>query len=220
MDDYINPRELLKKEEEERRKKKEQAARNFPEQPEKDVLLFLIDHAPLKGWQRDILEIVRDEAYYFAPQGMTKILNEGWACADRNSLLFTRQGCLRLGQIVEGRLAVDVSDGESLRTVYDWAKFEDRETVSIRTRRGLELEGSVTHRVQLPDGTWRRLDEIAVGDRVRIGAGPNVWAEKYVTLEWKPERRFTLTDAAEAAGVDIETVIRYRRGTRGANMPV
>ena len=214
MDAYINPRELLKKEEDERRKKKEQAARSFPEQPEKDVLLFLIDNAPLKGWQRDVLEIVRDEAYYFAPQGMTKILNEGWACADKNSLLFTSAGCLRLGDVVDGRLAVEVSDGESLRRVYDWAKFEDRETVSVHTRRGLELKGSTTHRVQLPDGTWRRLDAVAVGDRVRIGAGPNVWAQKPVALDWKTERRFTLTDAADAAGVDIETVIRYRRGMR------
>jgi stage V sporulation protein R len=79
MDDYINPRDLLKKEEEERRKAKEQVARSFPERPEKDVLLFLIENAPLKNWQRDVLEIVRDEAYYFAPQGMTKILNEGFA---------------------------------------------------------------------------------------------------------------------------------------------
>jgi stage V sporulation protein R len=79
MDDYINPRDLLKKEEEERRKAKEQTARSFPEQPEKDVLLFLIENAPLKNWQRDMLEIVRDEAYYFAPQGMTKVANEGWA---------------------------------------------------------------------------------------------------------------------------------------------
>ena len=80
MDDYINPREVLKAEEEERRKKRqEQAARNFPEQPEKDVLLFLIEHAPLKPWQRDVLSIIRDEAYYFAPQGQTKIMNEGWA---------------------------------------------------------------------------------------------------------------------------------------------
>ncbi len=79
MDDYINPRDLLKKEEEERRKAKEQIARSFPEHPEKDVLLFLIEHAPLKNWQRDVLEIIRDEAYYFAPQGMTKVLNEGWA---------------------------------------------------------------------------------------------------------------------------------------------
>ncbi len=79
MDDYINPRDLLKAEEEERRKQKEQAARSFPEHPEKDVLLFLIENAPIKAWQRDILSIIRDEAYYFTPQGMTKIINEGWA---------------------------------------------------------------------------------------------------------------------------------------------
>ena len=43
------------------------------------TLSFLIEHAPLDNWQRDCLEIVRDEAYYFVPQAMTKIMNEGWA---------------------------------------------------------------------------------------------------------------------------------------------
>src|ERR1700737_2313568 len=43
MDDYINPRDRLKAEEDERRKAREQTARNFPERPEKDVLLFLIE---------------------------------------------------------------------------------------------------------------------------------------------------------------------------------
>ena len=43
------------------------------------MLLFLIEHAPLERWERDVLEIIRDEAYYFAPQAMTKIMNEGWA---------------------------------------------------------------------------------------------------------------------------------------------
>ncbi len=79
MDDYINPREVLKAEEEERKKKQEQVAKSFPERPEKDILHFLIEHAPIKPWQKDILTIVRDEAYYFAPQGQTKIMNEGWA---------------------------------------------------------------------------------------------------------------------------------------------
>jgi stage V sporulation protein R len=79
MADYINPPDVLKKEEEDARRKMEQVARNFPEQPEKDVLLFLMEHAPLKPWQRDVLSIVRDEAYYFMPQGQTKIMNEGWA---------------------------------------------------------------------------------------------------------------------------------------------
>src|SRR5262245_15865853 len=55
MDEYINPRGVLKAEEDEKRKQREEAARSFPEHPEKDVLLFLIENAPLKGWQRDIL---------------------------------------------------------------------------------------------------------------------------------------------------------------------
>lgn len=79
MDDYINPPEALKREEEAQRKQMEEVSRSFPEQPEKDVLLFLLNYANLKPWQRDILSMVRDEAYYFAPQGQTKILNEGWA---------------------------------------------------------------------------------------------------------------------------------------------
>src|SRR3954471_3230429 len=46
MDDYINPRDVLKAEEEERKKLRDEAARSFPERPEKDALLFLIEHAP------------------------------------------------------------------------------------------------------------------------------------------------------------------------------
>jgi stage V sporulation protein R len=79
MDSFINPPEYIeaqkKKKEEEAKKQK----RRFPEHPQRDVLAFLIEHAPLDNWQRDVLEIVRDEAYYFAPQAMTKIMNEGWA---------------------------------------------------------------------------------------------------------------------------------------------
>lgn len=56
-----------------------EAMPHFPAEPYRDVLKFLVEHAPLQTWQQDILEIVREEAYYFAPQGMTKIMNEGWA---------------------------------------------------------------------------------------------------------------------------------------------
>jgi stage V sporulation protein R len=90
MDDYINPREVLKKEAAERRKVKEETSRSFPEHPEKDVLLFLIENAPLKGWQRDILSIIRDEAYYFSPQGQTKIMNEGWASYWHSTIMTTK----------------------------------------------------------------------------------------------------------------------------------
>jgi stage V sporulation protein R len=46
---------------------------------EKDVLNFLIQHAEIEDWKKDIIQIIRSESYYFSPQGMTKIMNEGWA---------------------------------------------------------------------------------------------------------------------------------------------
>jgi stage V sporulation protein R len=78
LDPFVNPPDFLEEqrlrlEEEHRRRQR------FPERPERDVLLFLLQHAPLQRWQQDLLEIVRDEAYYFLPQGQTKIMNEGWA---------------------------------------------------------------------------------------------------------------------------------------------
>jgi stage V sporulation protein R len=78
MEGYINPQDYLK---EQQRKIFQEAERErrFPEHPRRDVLQFLIDHAQLNNWQRDVLSIVREEAYYFAPQGQTKIMNEGWA---------------------------------------------------------------------------------------------------------------------------------------------
>jgi stage V sporulation protein R len=78
MRHYINPPEFL----EEQRQKiidEQNKLRRFPENPQKDILLFLLNYAPLERWQHAILEIIRDEAYYYAPQGMTKIMNEGWA---------------------------------------------------------------------------------------------------------------------------------------------
>lgn len=57
---------------------------------EKDILAFLVNHGKqfdeqkgqaveYEDWQIDILEMMREEAYYFAPQKMTKCMNEGWA---------------------------------------------------------------------------------------------------------------------------------------------
>jgi stage V sporulation protein R len=54
--------------------------RKVPPEPEKDLLLFIAEHARhLEDWQRDILHIVRQEQLYFVPQMRTKIMNEGWA---------------------------------------------------------------------------------------------------------------------------------------------
>ena len=78
MNPYINPPEYLEAQRAKLDERAEQKKR-FPEEPVRDVLDFLNKFAPLESWQQDVLAIVREEAYYFAPQAQTKIMNEGWA---------------------------------------------------------------------------------------------------------------------------------------------
>jgi stage V sporulation protein R len=79
MDRYINPPKDLAEDLAAREEEAKRAKKRFPQQPVRDVLHFLLKHAPLEDWQADVLSIIREEAYYFAPQGQTKIMNEGWA---------------------------------------------------------------------------------------------------------------------------------------------
>lgn len=101
VDKYKKPRKLSPHEEQERLKKKieddqiflddiwrtvpkdkqEKAKRRrFPESPEENLLYFIEKNSPkLKGWQRELIRIVRKTAQYFYPQGQSKVTNEGCA---------------------------------------------------------------------------------------------------------------------------------------------
>ena len=76
MDRYINPRETGSGKPE---AESEDVLKRGSLEQTRDVLKFLLDNAPLETWEQDIFAMLREEAYYFAPQGMTKIMNEGWA---------------------------------------------------------------------------------------------------------------------------------------------
>jgi len=51
----------------------------IPIEPEEDILYFIIKHGDIEEWEKNLLEIVRQETAYFLPQMETKIMNEGWA---------------------------------------------------------------------------------------------------------------------------------------------
>lgn len=78
LEEYINPEAFMQLQQQ-RQKKEDKERERHPRNPERDVMGFLLDNAPLSRWEYDILDIVRQEAYYFAPQAQTKIMNEGWA---------------------------------------------------------------------------------------------------------------------------------------------
>ena len=109
MDDFVNPEAFLtaqrKKQQDEIEKQK-----RYPESPQRDVLLFLMENAPLTSWQRNVVGIVRDEAYYFAPQAMTKIMNEGWASFWHTRIMTTKG-------VLEGGEVIDYADHHSGTTV-------------------------------------------------------------------------------------------------------
>src|SRR5690606_19450128 len=97
MDRFINPPQALAQAAE-RRRETQQRSERFPAEPTRDVLQFILDHAPLRPWQLDVLSIVHEEAYYFAPQAQTKIMNEGWASYWHTTIM-TRQG-LDPGEVI------------------------------------------------------------------------------------------------------------------------
>jgi stage V sporulation protein R len=90
MDRYINPPDAIERQREAHRLASERRKGRFPVSPTRDVLRFLLEHAPLEPWQHDILSLIRDESYYFAPQGMTKVMNEGWATYWHSKLMTSR----------------------------------------------------------------------------------------------------------------------------------
>lgn len=109
MDRWINPPEKLAAEAKKHRDEQTRTRHSTPARPTRDVLQYLLDHARLTDWQADCLAIVREESYYFAPQGMTKVMNEGWATY-WHSTLMTRH-------FVEAKEVIDYADHHS-GTVY------------------------------------------------------------------------------------------------------
>ena len=51
----------------------------IPLEDEEDLLYFILEYGELQEWEKNIVEIVKEETNYFMPQIETKIMNEGWA---------------------------------------------------------------------------------------------------------------------------------------------
>jgi len=104
LKEFVNSPEVLAREREEILNRAEDTQK-FPEHEERDVLRFLLHHGQLRRWQRDVLSIIREEAYYFIPQGMTKIMNEGWASFWHSRMMTTK--------ILDSSEVVDYADHHS-----------------------------------------------------------------------------------------------------------
>jgi stage V sporulation protein R len=89
MDRYVNPPSYLE-EQRSQLEKQRSASKRLPPEPERDILGFIMQHAPLENWERDVLSAIREESYYFLPQRQTKVMNEGWASYWHSKIMTTR----------------------------------------------------------------------------------------------------------------------------------
>ena len=72
--------------------------------PEENLLYFIEKHAPLlRGWEREIVRIVRKTSQYFYPQMQTQLMNEGWASFIHYTLMteLQEQGHITSGAYLE-----------------------------------------------------------------------------------------------------------------------
>jgi len=190
----------------------------FPEKPEKDILQFLMLHAPhLEPWQRDIIEIVRTEMLYFVPQMQTKVMNEGWACLKKDSLVLTEHGLLRydaLHELLALHQVVQVGSGNGAQNVItDRHITHNAATIRLRTRRGLIVEGAEEHKLSVGPDQWMALKDVKVGQRIPLSAGDNIWPVQLVRLIHPvPMVSATVDDVAKTAGVGVHTVYRSLSG--------
>ncbi|MBV9311370.1 MAG: SpoVR family protein, partial [Solirubrobacterales bacterium] len=195
------------------------AGTTVPPEPEKDLLLFIAEYArDLEDWQRDLIHIVRAEQIYFRPQMLTKVMNEGWACATGDSLVVTEHGLLRFRDLYEAGKKIRVGSGgraalEQITALHAESRVP---TIRIRTRRGYTIEGAVKHRVQLASGAWATLEDLHLGDRVALACGTDVWASQPLALDYIPAPTdASLTDVARLTCSSLSTVLRHRAGRTG-----
>ncbi|MEM2899207.1 MAG: SpoVR family protein [Thermoplasmata archaeon] len=117
---------------------------------EKDLLKYLIRNAPLKDYEMEILEIVREESLYFMPNALTKIMNEGWATywhvelmreylsfeefqsfAQKHAELMAADGLnpYKLGYMIYDSIVKrwdkEYGKGEGLKKIFEVRQFED-----------------------------------------------------------------------------------------------
>ena len=154
-------------------------------------MLFLLEHAPLKPWQVDVLSIIRDEAYYFAPQAQTKIMNEGWA-SYWHSTIMTRQG-LTPADVINycdhhSRHAGQLADAAESRTSWASSCFATSKTAGTAGRFGKEYDDCDDYRARRDWNTDAGLGREKIFEVRRIH-NDLTFIDEFLTLDFCREHK-------------------------------
>jgi stage V sporulation protein R len=177
--------------------------------PSFDVLGFLADRAPLEGWQRELVRIVRAEAYYFMPQRMTKIMNEGWASFWHSRIL--------TGGVLEPSEVVDFADCHSGATAAAGGQINPYK-LGIEIYRTAEERGLDIFRLRRIHNDATIIDEIVDEEFARrnslfvYGKNGRTGRTEVVERDWEAVKERLLLDLAWGGLPRIEVIDEDHEG--------
>ena len=181
-------------------------ARRVRRLPTYDVLGFLEESAPLEAWQRDVLHLVRDEAYYFAPQRMTKIMNEGWASFWHSRLL--------TGGILEPSEILDFADCHSSATMAPPGQLNPYK-IGIELFRHAELRGEDIFQLRRVHNdvslVHKLVDETFAEEYLRAVCAPHA-PDGGADLDWRDLKTWLLQQLSWGGLPQIELYAVDREG--------
>ena len=182
-----------------------------PTEPVADVLGFLREHGKaydeesgraveFEDWQREIIDVLRTESYYFAPQKMTKVMNEGWA-AYWESIMMSDEAFAGADEFLDYADHMARVLGSPGLNPYKLG-MQLWEYVENRTNRR-----EVVERLLRVDGvTWRNFNDVVDFEEVEELLEPNSLLRAIPHDE--PERLLELPDEQ----IDRETIERAKAG--------
>ena len=179
----------------------------LPPHPEKDLLWFLINYGKLEDWEIDVLTILREEAFYFYPIIATKVLNEGFACVLKDTIMYTENGIITINDAINNG-SKTVYDGENNQNIVHDGVFNNRDTIKIYTKRGLVLGGADNHRILDNKNEWKQLKDVSIGDSIKISGGNNLWSNSYKTVDYETKREVSCQNLCKKCGISSTTLWR------------
>jgi stage V sporulation protein R len=178
-------------------------ARPASQPPTFDVIGYLHDHAPLQDWEKELVRIVRTEAYYFQPQRMTKIMNEGWASYWHSRIL--------TGGVLDSSEIVDFADCHSTATASSGGQINPYklgiELYRYAQEQGLDIFR--LRRIHNDTGFVDALLDEAFVEKHRLfvyGKNPRSGRTEVLEREWRPVKERILADLTWGGLPQIELV--------------
>ncbi len=141
---------------------------------------------------------VREFIIWMTRQGyrIGKITLDGYQCLNENTFVPTNRGVLPLREVKVGDM---VESRSGIKKVLNKWEFGEQSTLKIKTTEGLELEGTGIHKIEIapnlrkyngkgipswnkPKWEWVKLEDVKIGDIVRIKSTKEIQNDKLLDL--------------------------------------